>query len=393
MVDDSFVQPQPGTSATDHLVGGLVPLAVLGLAAFAYPRLRAGWRADVALLLGVFGLGTASEAWYYTREVGASGDDYTGLLAIPAGLMLLAVGVVTLWRSRRLDERMPRRYVRRALLGLGGPGRRRRGRLAARLLLRADAHRARGVPEAELGAACEDVSFTTDDGLELEGWYVPSKNRAAVIAFPGRKGPQRPPGCSSATATACCCSTAAARARAKAIRTRSAGTATGTSRPRSTFLRKRPDVDPERIGGMGLSVGGELMLETAAETTQLKAVVPRGRGSAPCARRNVASWASKIARGARVGWDHARDRRVLQRRASAEPERPGRRHLPAPGLPHLRGARSGRRGPVARTSTSRRGSPSSSGRCPGAKHTGGIETRPREYERRMIAFFDGALRD
>ena len=81
-----------------------MPLTVLVAAAVAYPRLRAGWRAVVALLLGVFGLGTASEAWYYTREVGASGDDYTGLLAIPAGLMLLAVGVVTLWRSRRLGR-------------------------------------------------------------------------------------------------------------------------------------------------------------------------------------------------------------------------------------------------------------------------------------------------
>jgi hypothetical protein len=57
VVDDSFVQPQPGTSATDHLVGGLVPLAVLALAAFAYPRLRAGWRAVVALVLGMFRAG------------------------------------------------------------------------------------------------------------------------------------------------------------------------------------------------------------------------------------------------------------------------------------------------------------------------------------------------
>ena len=46
------------------------------------------------------------------------------------------------------------------------------------------------VPEAKLGAAYEDVSFTTSDGLELHGWYVPSKNGAAVIAFPGRSGPQ-----------------------------------------------------------------------------------------------------------------------------------------------------------------------------------------------------------
>ena len=33
VVDDSFLQPQPGTSAADHLVSGLVPLAVIGGAA------------------------------------------------------------------------------------------------------------------------------------------------------------------------------------------------------------------------------------------------------------------------------------------------------------------------------------------------------------------------
>jgi hypothetical protein len=32
VVDDNYVQPQPGTSAADHLISGLVPLAVLGLA-------------------------------------------------------------------------------------------------------------------------------------------------------------------------------------------------------------------------------------------------------------------------------------------------------------------------------------------------------------------------
>jgi hypothetical protein len=36
-----------------------------------------------------------------------------------------------------------------------------------------------------------------------------------------------------------------------------------------------PDVDPARIGGIGLSVGGELMLQTAAETDELAAVVSK----------------------------------------------------------------------------------------------------------------------
>ena len=45
------------------------------------------------------------------------------------------------------------------------------------------------------------------------------------------------------------------------------------------FLRRRPDVDPGRIGGLGLSVGGEMMLETAAETDALAAVVSEGAGA------------------------------------------------------------------------------------------------------------------
>jgi hypothetical protein len=47
------------------------------------------------------------------------------------------------------------------------------------------------VPAARLGAPHENVSFTTSDGLKLKGWSVPSRNGAAVIAFPGRKGPQK----------------------------------------------------------------------------------------------------------------------------------------------------------------------------------------------------------
>jgi hypothetical protein len=191
LIDDNFLQPEPGTSAGGHLASGLVPLAVLALAAAAYPRLRAGARATTALLLGMFALivGATSGA-YEAATVGASGDDYTGLLAIPAALTLLALGIVTLWRSRRLDDRKRRRYIRRSLLVVATA-------LVANFVILplgigyGTTHVMRqSVPQAKLGAAYEDVSFTTSDGLRLQGWYVPSKNGAAVIAFPGRSGPQ-----------------------------------------------------------------------------------------------------------------------------------------------------------------------------------------------------------
>ena len=37
-----FFHPQPGTSAADHLVSGLVPLALLALAGWGFPRVRPG---------------------------------------------------------------------------------------------------------------------------------------------------------------------------------------------------------------------------------------------------------------------------------------------------------------------------------------------------------------
>ena len=110
VIDDSFLQPQPGTSAADHLVSGLVPLSALALAAAAYLRVRAGGRAVIALVAGFFGVVVGIEAVHYTTHGGPSGDDFTGLLAIPAGLALLglgcrrsgrAAGATRVWSARR----------------------------------------------------------------------------------------------------------------------------------------------------------------------------------------------------------------------------------------------------------------------------------------------------
>ena len=119
VVDDRFVQPNPGTSASDHLVGGLVPTALLVAGGVFYGRVRAGLRATIALAAGFFGVLAGIEAAYYTREAGPSGDDYTGLLSLLAGLLLLGIGAVTLWRSRRTDDPLWWRYGG-ALLILAG---------------------------------------------------------------------------------------------------------------------------------------------------------------------------------------------------------------------------------------------------------------------------------
>jgi uncharacterized protein len=390
VVDDSFVQPQPGTSATDHLAGGLVPLTVLVLAAIGYPRMRAGWRAVTALVLGVFGLGTASEAWYYTREVGASGDDYTGLLAIPAGLILLVVGVVTLWRSRRLDDAMPWRYLRRALMGVAG--------LIVGVIVMfplvssyGQTHIGRAiVPEPELGADFEEVSFTTDDGLELTGWYVPSKNRAAVIAFPGRKGPQ---------------------AQTRMLVRHGYGVllfdrrgegdsegdpnAVGWNGDRDikaaiAFLRERPDVDADRIGGIGRSVGGELMLETAAETDQLKAVVSEGAGIRSVREASVASWDAKLL--AVPIWGGITAATAVFSDDAPPPNLNDVVERIAPRPVFFIYAAKGQGGEeLSQDFYESAREPKSVWEVPVGGHVGGLEAAPRLYERKVVGFFDEAL--
>jgi hypothetical protein len=145
VLDDSFLQPQPGTSAGDHLAGGLVPLGLIALAVFAYPRVRDGARGTLAVVFGLLALimGTA-EAGYYTLKVGPSGDDYTGLLCAGAGLLLVSVGVWTLWKTRRLDGGRLRRYVRRSLIAAAGPRRRVGGHVPDCARLRNDPHPATG---------------------------------------------------------------------------------------------------------------------------------------------------------------------------------------------------------------------------------------------------------
>src|ERR671921_1824386 len=76
VIDDNFVQPRSGTSWNDHLASGLVPLALLAIAAWAYPRVRTGAASVIALAIGLFGVIAGSfEPVYYSSAAGPSGDD------------------------------------------------------------------------------------------------------------------------------------------------------------------------------------------------------------------------------------------------------------------------------------------------------------------------------
>ena len=389
VVDDNFLQPNPGTTAGDHPVSGLVPLALLVAAAVFYGRLRAGARAVIALFAGYFGVLGGIEALHYTREVGPSGDDYTGILSLLAGLVLLGVGGLTLWRSRRRDDRLWWRYVRRALIGVGAV-------VVAGVFLFPFSigyivtHASRAtVPAADLGAPFEEVEFTTNDGLRLKGWYIRSRNGAAVISFPGRASSQK---------------------RAKLLARHGYGVLVFDRRGEGEsegdpnlfgwegerdvhaaveFLRNRPEVDPDRIGGIGLSVGGEMMIAAAAESDALRAIVSEG-ASARSVRDIVANpgttWSEVLGNGVATlatslfsnALPPADLKSLVPKISGAVLFVYGENGQPA-------------EEPANRAFYAVAHEPRELWEVPGSGHIGGTEARPREYEQRVVAFFDRYL--
>src|ERR671910_2694731 len=392
IADDNFFQPEPGTSSTDHLVSGLAPLALALVAGVAVVSIgfRPGIRAAFALLLGLFGVVAGTEAAYYGQAGALSGDDYTGILSILGGFMLLGAGVAMLWRTRRTDDLLRWRYLRRALI-LGGAA------LLVAILLFPSAlayvvtHTARaGVPAPNLGAKPENISFATSDGLRLEGWFVPSRNGATVIVFPGRSGPQK-------------------QAR-MLIRhgygvllfdRRGEGASEGDPNAfgwvgdrdlhaAAAFLRSRPDVDPERIGAIGLSVGGEMLIHAAAHSDAFKAIVSEG-GSGQSMRDQLENTSTL---NAVAGYSAVTAATALFTSTLPPPTLKSEVGKITPTASFFVYGENGQGGTEEKPNKglyAAAAEPKQIWEVPNGQHIAGITTEPAEYERRVIGFLDREL--
>ena len=387
VVDDNFLQPETGTSAGDHLWGGLVQVGLFALFAWAYPRLRAGLRATLAIFVGIFTAVLGIEAINYLRDATLSGDDYTGLLCIPAGVLLVGVGIATFWRTRKGGSPI-RRYGRRALYAVGFvlglyfvmfP-------LAESYVV---THTGRAfVPDPGLGTEYRDVAFTTDDGLRLKGWYVPSKNGAAVIAFPGRRGPQKPARLLARHGYGVLLFDRRGEGESEGDPNLLGWQGTPDIEAAAAFLRAQPEVDDERIGGLGLSVGGEMMLQEAAESDQLNAVVSEGAGIRSIreavhldgAEKLVGSWVFGLTTLGTAVFTSTLPPRGLTD-LSGEITEPALFIHATPGQ--------GGESLTERYYKAANG-PKEYWAAPGG-HTGAIDAAPEEYERRVLGFFDRTL--
>jgi fermentation-respiration switch protein FrsA (DUF1100 family) len=141
-------------------------------------------------------------------------------------------------------------------------------------------HQPVGATPAAVGLAYESVTLTADDGIELAGWYMTSRNRAAVVVLHG-----------SGSTRSNVLDQAAVIAKngfgVLMIDARGHGDSAGDAMDfgwhgdddlgaATRYLVSRADVDPRRIGAVGLSMGGEEAIGATATNRTLRAVVAEG---------------------------------------------------------------------------------------------------------------------
>src|SRR5690242_11308890 len=185
-LDAAFFDGWDGETARRGVPAAIVALAFAAFVALVWPRLPRGPRALVAFVAGSITLTAGALAVSAVAAGDPEGGAWSGLLLVPAGAAMLGVAVASL---RDAPARPPlRRWTRRAigtavtlfaLIWVVMP---------VGVALFATGKPRETVPAGALGIAHEDVSFRSTDGLRLTGWYVPSRNGAAVVLVHGGGG-------------------------------------------------------------------------------------------------------------------------------------------------------------------------------------------------------------
>jgi pimeloyl-ACP methyl ester carboxylesterase len=155
------------------------------------------------------------------------------------------------------------------------------------------------------------------------------------------------------------------------------------------FLQERPDVDPDRIGGLGLSTGADVLFEVAAEDRDLKAVVADGATAESFADVRALRGLDEATP---YWWTMYTAARVLSGSSPGEPLNDlVAKVSPTPLLLVSTGGSLPAELEMNRFYAEVAREPFELWELPDVDHTAAIRERPREYERRVIGFFDQAL--
>ncbi|HEX5617149.1 MAG TPA: alpha/beta fold hydrolase [Solirubrobacteraceae bacterium] len=366
------------------LVAVLAIVAVPTALLLALPRATRATRFAVAASLGALFTGfTAASELLHAVLQGPAWTDVSGLGALLGGLLLIGSGIAALAAP---SGGRPR--VLHALLWAAGAFATFTFVLMPLTMTLLTGHAPRNpVHESSLTVAHEEVRVPTADGRQLSAWYVPSRNRAAVVLIHGSTGNR---------------SRVADRAEllarhgygVLALDLPGNGESDGRSsglgdnaqpavRAAVDYLQRRPDVDPDAIAGFGVSLGGEVLLEGAAYDERLAAVISDGAARPQDADRvEPAPPPTAVALAMIRGVSGMRPAPSL---IDVVPE-----IAPRPVLLIGSGGDSAEI-PVTRLYAQAAGTTAQVWEIPEAGHTGGLRARPAGYERRVIGFLDEAL--
>jgi pimeloyl-ACP methyl ester carboxylesterase len=311
------------------------------------------------------------------------------LVVVAAGVAL-AAGLLLVLRLRRRIRPRPLAWAVTAVAALGFVFFVAQPAVYALYLSHLPTRRA--VHDVDLGRPKQPVTLTTANGLRLRGWYVPSRNGAAVAVLHGT-GSNR----------------LGVADHARLLARHGYGvlifdlTGHGESDGRSTsmpsrfapdadaalaFLRSRPDVRPDGIGIVGVSLGGEIALDAAARRAEWRAAVVEGaQGGSPAdMRASRPDPATAVTLTALYGLG-----RLLGDSGQSAPNPElVERIAPRPLLLLSAG-----RGTEAHANEeyNRRGGPATQlWNLPDAAHAAALRTDAAAYERRVLGFLDHALR-
>ncbi|KAA3665547.1 MAG: alpha/beta fold hydrolase, partial [Chloroflexi bacterium] len=136
---------------------------------------------------------------------------------------------------------------------------------------------------ADYGFAYEDVAVETADNLTLHGWYIPSTNGAAVIALHGinsnRVSMLEPAVLLAEHGYGVFLLDLRAHGESEGDVLPFGGPEGEDVRATAVFLQSRDDVDPDRIGVIGWSLGAQTAVIAAAQHPEIKAIIADGPGA------------------------------------------------------------------------------------------------------------------
>jgi fermentation-respiration switch protein FrsA (DUF1100 family) len=279
-LDDAFFHRQPGVGLSQHALAAVLSL-ILGLGAvYVFPSLRPALRSAIAVLFGSLATVNGMLHVKHIADSGAAASDLTGVLAAAAGVALVGLAIAIPWLHRGEGPAGPRRRWAYRLLAVPV------GLLAfvytvvPMSIALTETHKYREPIGSPPSADYREVGFEASDGVDISGWYRPTQNGATIIVVHGGGGDRT-----------------GAVAHAKLLVRHGYGVLLHDARGRGKsegvqnsygwgwpkdiagairFLKTRDEVDPERIGALGLSTGADVVIQVAAQGKDLKAVVADG---------------------------------------------------------------------------------------------------------------------